>query len=467
MSAVTFTTRRRFVRPEERHLGAVGRADAHVLQVGERAAIRLRVAHHHAHVVATALDALGLLAVEGLAHLAGEILHGQTQGLRLRQDLELDLALAGPGRVGDVDHAGVRGETLLHRLRRLDERCVPRAAQLEVDGAAGREQVGHEHQLGRVRDLAGQLAPALGDVPGADPPLLRRHQLEHHLAHVRARVVVHAVHRAERLLPERYERVLDQASARRRVLGVERPRQLARRFPQLRQTLRRDLRRCALRHRQQPRDVVRLDRGEEAEAQAPAADDAARQHQQRQTGGDAQIAPRQHLPQEGPIALFDEALEPRGEAILEALPALAHATAPPRARVAELRATARQVARQHQLGLDQRVAEAGDHRDAQEEEYLAHPARDHEQRHEGRHRRQHAEDHGNRDLVGAVDGGPFAIPRATLVGVHVLAHDDGVVHQDPQHQDEGEQRDLIDGDPEERHRHQRAQERDRHACAHP
>ena len=50
-------------------------------KVAERAALVARVAGHDADVVAAALDALGLLAVEGLAHLAAEVLERQAQGL--------------------------------------------------------------------------------------------------------------------------------------------------------------------------------------------------------------------------------------------------------------------------------------------------------------------------------------------------------------------------------------------------
>ena len=40
-----------------------------------------RVAHHHADVVATARDALRLLAVEGLANLAGEVREREAERL--------------------------------------------------------------------------------------------------------------------------------------------------------------------------------------------------------------------------------------------------------------------------------------------------------------------------------------------------------------------------------------------------
>jgi hypothetical protein len=46
---------------------------------------------------------------------------------------------------------------------------------------------------------------------------------------------------------------------------------------------------------------------------------------------------------------------------------------------------------------------------------------------------------------------------------HVLTHDDGVVDDDAEHQQEREQRDQVDGDVEHRHQHHGAHERDRDA----
>jgi hypothetical protein len=51
------------------------------------------------------------------------------------------------------------------------------------------------------------------------------------------------------------------------------------------------------------------------------------------------------------------------------------------------------------------------------------------------------------------------------VPVHVLAHHDGVVDEDAEHQDEGEQRDHVDRDAERAHHGERAEERHRHADA--
>ena len=61
----------------ERHLLAAGGADVHVLQVADGLPLRLREAHHHPHVVLAALHPLRLGAVEGAAHLAGQVAQGQ------------------------------------------------------------------------------------------------------------------------------------------------------------------------------------------------------------------------------------------------------------------------------------------------------------------------------------------------------------------------------------------------------
>ena len=69
----------------ERHFAAIGRADAHRLEVAERAALLLGIAHHDADVVAAALDALRFFAEERLAHLAAEVLQREPERLGLRR----------------------------------------------------------------------------------------------------------------------------------------------------------------------------------------------------------------------------------------------------------------------------------------------------------------------------------------------------------------------------------------------
>ena len=73
---------------------------------------------------------------------------------------------------------------------------------------------------------------------------------------------------------------------------------------------------------------------------------------------------------------------------------------------------------------------SGDH-----SEDLAHHARHEHQRHERGDRRQHGEDHRHRDLLRALYGAAQSLTVPFLVRVDVLPHHDGVVDDDPEHQE--------------------------------
>ena len=144
----------------EGHLAAVGGADAHVLvEVAERAALVARVADHDADVVAAALDALRLLAVEGLAHLLPEVLEREAEGLGGGLDAELHLLLAGAEGVGHLVDAGVLAEPPLDVVGHRPQAAQVGAGELHVDVAPpappGQREV-HRHGL---RDGLGRLAP--------------------------------------------------------------------------------------------------------------------------------------------------------------------------------------------------------------------------------------------------------------------------------------------------------------------
>jgi hypothetical protein len=74
-----------------------------------------------------------------------------------------------------------------------------------------------------------------------------------------------------------------------------------------------------------------------------------------------------------------------------------------------------------------------------------------------------AKNHGDRHLVRALDGGLEWIVGPGLVRVHAFADDDGVVHENPEDEDEREQRDHVDRHAEEREARERAGEGDRDA----
>ena len=78
----------------ERHLAAGRGADAHILQVAQRAPLALRVTHHDPDIVAAPLNTLGFLTVESLTHLATQVGQGQPERLRLRFDCEFELLFA-------------------------------------------------------------------------------------------------------------------------------------------------------------------------------------------------------------------------------------------------------------------------------------------------------------------------------------------------------------------------------------
>ncbi len=115
----------------EGHRIAFARADPHLLEVAETVPVLGRVAHHHRHIGAAALQALGLCTVEGLAHLAPEILVGQPEHLGGGLELDLDLLLAAAERVGDVEHPGIARECTPERVGRLAQRFEILAPELD------------------------------------------------------------------------------------------------------------------------------------------------------------------------------------------------------------------------------------------------------------------------------------------------------------------------------------------------
>ena len=94
----------------------------------------------------------------------------------------------------------------------------------------------------------------------------------------------------------------------------------------------------------------------------------------------------------------------------------------------------RQDAERFQQGEEQ----AGKDDERNDPEHLSVDARYEQQRQERRRRRQDRVDHRPGDLLGPLDGAAQTVCMPLLVPVDVLADDDGVVDDDPEHQDEGE-----------------------------
>ena len=206
------------------------RADAQLVEVSERASLIPRVAHHHPDLLGSALDALHLLAVEGLAHLPSEILEGQPERSRSGTQLELHLALRSGERVVQVHDAGVARQMRPDRGGGALEGVQIGAAELDVDRRSRGEQVGREGQALGLGERARALSPAIRDLVGADLALRRGCERHGDLADVRAqrgrRIEVDAEHERERLRAQRGEDPTHVARLRRRI-GVELRAQLA------------------------------------------------------------------------------------------------------------------------------------------------------------------------------------------------------------------------------------------------
>ena len=303
----------------EGHLHAVRGADAHVLQVSQRAPLRLRVADHHADVVAAALDALGLLAVERLADLAPQVGPGQAQRLGGGQDVELEFLLAPAERVRDVQYPGKGRERALEPGRRLAQLIHVGAAQADGQRVSQVEERGGENQLHRVRNRPRDLPPALRDIAGADRAVLGADQLHGHFAQVRvgefgrvhSQAGLAALRDGSRLVADRDHDVLDQAAPVLGELAVDLLAQALAGGLQPAQRRLRGLDGRACRQRQQGGDVVGLDEGKEGETHPAARDRAQRPEQQAERGGGRGVAPAQAGLNRPAVSRVGEAFEGR------------------------------------------------------------------------------------------------------------------------------------------------------------
>ena len=443
----------------ERHFSAVRGADAHVLQVAERPSIVPGIAHHDPDVVAPALDALGLLAVERLPDLPSEVLQRQAERLRRRLDAELHLLLSGPERIGDLVHAGVLRQPSLDRLGGPAQPLDVGPGELHVDVFARAHDRHVEVDVDRLRDRRRRLAPQVAELLAGVAAGLRRRELDRDLSHVCGG---HGQHRPQRPAAARRHRLI--ADRRRDVpeivhAGVLLQPRAQPRGPllQLLDGLRRHVDGRALRHRDRRRHEVRLDGGEEVEVRPAAEHHPAGQDQGRDADRGRDVAPAERGLEDRRVGPADEQFQPLGEDLLEPAPGAGPA-AP---------GNVGQMGRQDAERFDQREEQAGNHDERDDPEDLAHHSGHEHQRHERRHRRQDGEGHRLRDLPRAFDGPAQALAVVFLVAVDVLADDDGVVDDDPEHQDEREQRDDVDRHFEARHQRDRPEERDRDPEADP
>ena len=265
----------------------------------------------------------------------------------------------------------------------------------------------------------------------------------------------------ERLGADRHQRVLEDALAFARELGVDLGAHVIERSGHLTDRQLRLLDGRAGRHRELGGDVVAFDRREEGEWQPPAREQTERDDEDRNRGGQRRVAPVDRPLEEGAVALLDEAAESVGARLLDPVPATA-------ARALSARGPGlRHVGGQDQLRLDQREDQAQDHDKRDAGDHLTHPARHEEQGRKRDDGREHAEDHGNGHGLRPFDRALDRIPEPLLMRVRALPDDDRIVDQDSEHQDEREERDHVDRDPEYREEPQRSRERDRHTYGDP
>ena len=127
-------------RDGEGDLPSVRGPDAHGLQVPHGSPFLRGIAHHHPDIVPSSLNPLGLLTVEGLANLTGDIELGQTDGLAFVGDLEFDLLLAGTKGVRDLGDARVLGQPGFELPGDNPQFLIVGPRQLHVHGFPRREQ---------------------------------------------------------------------------------------------------------------------------------------------------------------------------------------------------------------------------------------------------------------------------------------------------------------------------------------
>ena len=123
--------------------------------------------------------------------------------------------------------------------------------------------------------------------------------------------------------------------------------------------------------------------------------------------------------------------------------------------------------RQNQQRFQQREGQRRRHHDGQRPHEIAHDAFHHQQRHERHHRRDDRDYNRPDDFLCPAHGRQARRQPFFHMAVAVLAHDDGIVHDHAQHDDQAEQTHHVDGDAGQGHHDERAQERNRQAHRDP
>jgi hypothetical protein len=168
----------------EGHGLAISGSYSHALQVAFGLALGLRVAHHDAHIVLSALDPLDFFAEKGLADLAPQVLLAQAQHFGFGPDVELQLTQATFVGVANVKGAGVVADAPLQFGRGGPKLVEVATHQLEVQirtitaRPAGPADLQRAH-AGNVADL---FTPAALEFAGRNAIGLIAVQFDQHAA---------------------------------------------------------------------------------------------------------------------------------------------------------------------------------------------------------------------------------------------------------------------------------------------
>ncbi len=367
-------------RVAQQDLAPGGAADDQVLQGGFAGPFFFGQSDQHRDLVAAALLAQGLGAVEGVAHLVGHGFGGQLHALPCGQELDVVLPLAACRAVVDVvDVAEVAEFGAQLASGQLQHVLVPvTQAHGEALARAGPAAVGLEAEGFQAGQWAGALPPQVRDPPSTQGPDLGRGQEETYFDGGLVHDAEHAFgQRLAAVLPDHLLGGLDQGPLRGADPGLGGPG----------------------RQRGFHVGVVGIDLGKEDHAHAAGFDVADGGQEDGQAEGQDAVAMPQGEGQKRLEPLVQESFEGVAEPGLQP----DHAAEDPGGlRVLDVG----QVGRQHEQGFDERDREHADHHRGDVAEDLAHDPGQKEQGHEGHDVGQHAEGHGHGHLAHAVHRGP-------------------------------------------------------------
>ena len=189
----------------------------------------------------------------------------------------------------------------------------------------------------------------------------------------------------------------------------------------------------------------------------PANEQSAGREDDRQAGGDGEVAPAQAEVEQGRIEAVDDEGQSAFDRSLDRAPGGGHHIGPPFL----FRPAVGEVVGQDEEGFYEREEQ---HRDDDGGNYGHDPpeAPGHrQQREEGGDSGEDSEDDRASDQPRPLDRGIEPSASTVLDPVDALSHDDRIVDDDSQHHDEGEERDHVDRHAEQRHQGDGAEEADR------